>query len=140
MTAIPVKTDKRESAIAPLFGKAKWFALIEETGGVIFWKNDLKSGREVVSHFTKIGVTKVIFHDMGGNPFMLLDRAGIACYHSGEGRVLFGDALERLKTDTLVRVTPGNMMQYVEKAHKHSGGEHHEHDHDHEHGHDHHHH
>lgn len=133
MIAIPVKTDKTDSAVAPLFGKAKWFALIEETGDVIFWKNDLKSGREVVSRFTEIGVTKVIFQDMGGNPFMLLDRAGIACYHAGEGRTLFKDALAAMKADELVRVNTENMPEYVEKSQKHSSGEHHHHEHEHHH-------
>lgn len=85
MTAIPVKTDKTESAIAPLFGKAKWFAIIEENGDVIFWKNELKSGREVVNRFIEIGVTNVIFQDMGGNPFLKLEQAGITCYHSVRG-------------------------------------------------------
>ena len=131
MTAIPVKTDKQESAIAPLFGKAKWFALTAEDGTVTFWKNEIKSGREVVEHFKKIGVTKVIFQDMGGNPFMLLERAGIACYHSGEGRVLFDDALGHMKKDALVRVTTANMAEYVEKSQRHSQGEHHHGDHDH---------
>jgi predicted Fe-Mo cluster-binding NifX family protein len=137
MTAIPVKTDKTDSAIAPLFGKAKWFALIEKTGDVIFWKNDLKSGREVVNRFVEIGVSRVIFQDMGGNPFMLLDRAGIACFHSGKGRVLFTDALAAMKAETLVKVSTENMFEYVEKSQKHSDGNHHHHDHDHEHEHEH---
>jgi len=141
MIAIPVKTDKTESAIAPLFGKAKWFAMIEDDGSVVFWKNELKSGRDVVSHFIDNGVTQVIFQDMGGNPFMLLDRAGIACYHAGEGRVLYRDAAEAMKAGELVKVTTANMFDYVEKSQKHSSGEHHhEHDHEHEHHHGEHHH
>jgi predicted Fe-Mo cluster-binding NifX family protein len=135
MTAIPVKTDKTESAVAPLFGKAKWFAIIEETGDIIFWKNELKSGREVVNRFIEIGVTDVIFQDMGGNPFMLLERAGIACHHAGEGRVLFEEAAGEMKAGKLVRVGTDNMSLYVEKSHKHSSGEHHHHDHDHDHDH-----
>lgn len=140
MIAIPVKTDKTESAIAPLFGKAKWFVIIEENGEVIFWKNELKSGREVVNRFIEIGVNNVIFQDMGGNPFMLLDRAGIACHYSGEGRVLFKDAVTALGEAKLTRVTTANMFDYVEKSQKHSSGEHrHDHDHHHEHGENHHH-
>lgn len=128
MIAIPVKTDTKESAVTPLFGKAKWFAIIAEDGTVSYWKNEIKSGREVVEYFKKQGVTSVIFQDMGGNPFMLLDRAGIACYHGGEGRVLYEEAYAHMKEGTLVRVTPLNMAQYVEKSHKHSGGEHHGHE------------
>ena len=134
MIAIPVKTDKQDSAVAPLFGKAKWFALIDEAGRVSFWKNDLQSGREVVKHFVESGVTKVIFQDMGGNPFMLLDRAGIACYHAGEGRVLFEKAVQAVREGGLTRVTAENMSDYVETSQKHSSGEHrHEHEHEHHH-------
>lgn len=131
MIAIPVKTDKTDSAIAPLFGKAKWFALIDENETVSFWKNGLKSGREVVNHFIETGVSEVIFQDMGGNPFMLLDRAGIGCYHAGEGRVLFEEAAAAMQAGRLTRVTQANMFEYVEKSHKHSGGEHHHGEHDH---------
>ena len=137
MTAIPVKTDKEASAVAPLFGKAKWFALIDDAGAISFWHNELKSGREVVNHFQAVGITRVVFQDMGGNPFMLLNRAGISCYHSGEGRVLLTDAVARLQKDELVEVTQQNMADYVERSQRHSKGEHHEGHEHHDHGHHH---
>jgi predicted Fe-Mo cluster-binding NifX family protein len=134
MTAIAVKTDKETSAVAPLFGKAKWFALVDDANGISFWHNELKSGREVVNHFKKVGVERVVFQEMGGNPYMLLNRAGIRCYYSGEGRVLLEDVLTRLQNRELEEVTQQNMAQYVEKSQRHSGGEEHEH-HDQEHHH-----
>jgi predicted Fe-Mo cluster-binding NifX family protein len=125
MIAIPVKTDKETSAVAPLFGKAKWFAIIGSDGAISFWHNELKSGREVVNHFQAIGVTRVVFQDMGG------------CYHSGEGRVLLADAVARLQKDELVEVTQQNMAEYVERSQRHSKGEHHEGHEHHDHGHHH---
>jgi predicted Fe-Mo cluster-binding NifX family protein len=130
MIAIPVKTNKPESAVAPLFGKAKWFALIDQKGQTTFWKNELKSGREVVDFFTKKGITTVIFQDMGGNPFLKLEQAGITCYHSGEGRILLQDLHDRLLQGELNQVTTQNMASYVEQSQRHSSGEHHHHDHD----------
>jgi predicted Fe-Mo cluster-binding NifX family protein len=124
--AIPVKTDKEDTALAPLFGKSKWFALVDGDA-VTFWRNDIQSGREVVDHFKAIGVDTVIFHDMGANPCLLLQRAQIACYHSGKGRVLLKEALTYLKDGVLIEVTPMNMAEFVEKGQKHSSGEHHEH-------------
>ena len=124
MIALPVKTNSPESAIAPLFGKAKWFALVDETGEITFWHNELQSGREVVNHFKTIGVDRVIFQDMGGNPYLLLSNAGIACYHSGHGRVLLKEALEFLNKEALILVTPANMAEYVERPHRHSKEEH----------------
>lgn len=127
MIAIPVKTNSTETAIAPLFGKAKWFALVGDDDSITFWRNEIQSGREVVDHFRAIGVDKVIFHDMGANPCLLLQRAKITCYHSGTGRVLLKDAVKYLKEGVLIEVTPMNMAEYVERGQKHSNGEHHHH-------------
>ncbi len=140
MIAIPVKTNTLESAIAPLFGKAKWFALINETGEITFWNNVFQSGREVVKYFKASKVDRVVFQDIGGNPYLLLHNAGIACYHSGHGRILLKEALKYLQEGSLIHVTPENMAEYVEKPHRHNKEEHAEvrhcgHHHGHEHGH-----
>ncbi|MBN2894618.1 MAG: NifB/NifX family molybdenum-iron cluster-binding protein [Campylobacterales bacterium] len=137
MTVIPVKTDVDQSAIAPLFGKAKWFALISDEGVCTFWRNDTGGGRDVVTQLQRQGVTRVIFTQMGANPYMLLQRAGIKVYHAGEGRILFQESLAKLNEGGLTEVTPLNMSEYLEKGHKHSNGEHHHHDHGHEHHHEH---
>lgn len=143
MIAIPVKTDTHQSAVAPLFGKAKWFALIDKAGEVTFWHNTLQSGREVVNHFKDLGVTRVVFQDMGGNPYLMLSAAGIECYHAGHGRILLSETLEFMKKSALIRVTSDNMAEYVERPHRHRKeehqhlqhcGEHHHHGH-HAHGH-----
>ncbi len=120
---------------APLFGKAKWFALVSDEGAHTFWRNDTGSGRDVVTHLQRQGVTRVLFTQMGSNPYLLLQRSGIKVYHAGEGRILFQDALSKLNQGESVEVTPLNMIEYLEKGHKHSnGGHHHEHtDHHHEH-------
>ncbi len=139
MIAIPVKTNTPETAIAPLFGKAKWFALVDQGGEITFWLNELKSGREVVNHFKTIGVDRVVFQDIGGNPYLMLNQAGIECYHSGHGRVLLAEALNYLRDKALIRVTPENMAEFVEQPHRHNKQEHKElhhcgdHDHPHEH-------
>lgn len=136
MIAIPVKTNTPQSAVAPLFGKAKWFALVDDAGEIAYWRNELGSGRAVVDHFIAEKVDTILFQEMGGNPFMLLNRAGIACAHVGEGRTLLADAVTAYRGGTLDAVTLENMYDYVEKPRKHSkGGEHHDHDHDHGEGH-----
>ena len=120
MIAIPVKTDKPDTAVAPLFGKAKWFALVDDEGIVTFWRNELGSGRAVVDHFGAQGVT---------------------CYHSGAGRIVLNDLLDALRAGTLQRVTTANMDDFVEQGRQHAQhdhgahGHHHEHEHEHAHGH-----
>ncbi len=140
MIAIPVKTNVNTSAITPLFGKAKWFALINTAGDITFWHNTLQSGREVVEHFKNLGVKRVIFQDIGGSPYLMLSSAGIESYHAGHGRILFTESLRFLNNDALIRVTPENMAEYIERPHRHSKEEHQDLQHcgDHHHGHRHH--
>lgn len=124
MIAIPLKTNTLESAIAPLFGKAKWFALIDDNNQVTFWHNELQSGREVVNYLKANNVKSIVFQDIGGNPYLMLHNAAIECYHGGHGRILLKEALKFLKQNALIRVTPENMAEYVEKPHKHNKEEH----------------
>lgn len=137
MIAVPVKTNGENPAITTLFGKAKWFALIGKNG-VSIEKNESQSGRKVVDELVKKGVDTLIFNHIGGNPFMLLQKNKIKCFHSGDGRVLLNEALEKLKNDGLTLIDRANMSDFVEQNSMHKNKNH---DHDHEHHeHEHHHH
>jgi predicted Fe-Mo cluster-binding NifX family protein len=124
MIAIPVKKNSLDTAISPLFGKSKWFALVSDQGDISFWKNEMQSGRKVVEEFRSKGVNKVLFQSMGGNPFLLLQKNNITSYYSEDGRVLLQDALEKLVKKELIEVTMKNMDNYIEKGHKHAKNDH----------------
>jgi predicted Fe-Mo cluster-binding NifX family protein len=131
MIAIPVKTDKENPALTTLFGKAKWFAFVDGDK-ITIEKNEIQSGRAVVEDFVAKGVTKIVFSHMGGNPFMLLQKAKIECFHSGEERILLDDVIVKLKSDKLTKVDGVNMADFVEQGNMHNGGkdgEHHHHNH-----------
>lgn len=132
MIAIPVKTNKENPAVTTLFGKAKWFAYIDGDK-VTIEKNDIMSGRAVVEDMVSRGVTKLIFNHMGGNPFMLLQKAKIECFHSGDERVLLNDVIEKLNKNELVKVDGTNMADFVEQGNMHNGGGHGDHNHEHSH-------
>ncbi len=135
MIAIPVKTNKMDTAVAPLFGKAKWFAIVDEKANIQFWHNEVQNGRHVVESFASMNIENVIFQDMGGNPYMQLSAAKIACYYAGEGRITLTSVLEAFQAEELIRVSTENMMTYVEKGHKHSKNEGHHHHEEHHHHH-----
>lgn len=130
MIAIPVKRNETETAIAPLFGKAKWFALVNEDKEVTFWKNESHSGRVVSDYLISQNVDAVILQHIGHQPFEMLESAGIQCFDAGEGRVLYKDALALLSQETLEKVTEYNIDCLA--AHGHSHGHNHE-DHHHHH-------
>jgi predicted Fe-Mo cluster-binding NifX family protein len=135
MTAIPVKKDTMETAVAPLFGKAKWIALVDAKNNTAFKKNETNSGREVVTWLQELGVKNVIFQHMGGNPFMLLQQTQIECYHSGSKSIALQDVLESFRNKELKKVDPSNMAEFVEQAPKHRNAQKHGHPHEHHHRH-----
>jgi len=57
--AIPIKMNKENSAIAPLFGKAKWFAIVENDNISII-PNNQSGGIAVIElfHEMKIDASK----------------------------------------------------------------------------------
>lgn len=123
MLAIPVKTDTPDAALAPKFGKAKWFALVADDGSVSYWRNVFLGGRPVIDYLITAGVSDIIFQHMGEKPAMLFAQAGIACYHGGEGRVLFKDALQAFRNGTLAHVSPRDRDAFVSHFHHHAHGE-----------------
>ena len=133
MIAIPIKREKEDSAVSTLFGKSKWFAFIEN-GTITIEKNELQSGRAVIEDFINRGVTKIVFNSMGGNPFMLLQKAKIECFYSGKDRILLPDALVKLEKNELLKVDTSNMSDYIEQGSMHTNKDHEKtHDHNHHH-------
>jgi predicted Fe-Mo cluster-binding NifX family protein len=119
MIAIPVKTNKKNPPVSTLFGKSKWFALVDNQGNVSIEANGTESGREVVENMIKKGVNKLVFHHMGGNPFMLLQKANIECFHDGGKRILLDEILVDLKDNKLIKIDGSNMNQYIEQGNMH---------------------
>lgn len=138
MIAIPIKSNKENSAVTTLFGKAKWFALVNDDNEMKIIKNENESGRHVVEYLVQQGVKNLVFSHMGGNPFMLLQRNGISCFHSGFDRITLDEVIKKFRNNELIQVDGNNMADFVEQGRMHNKGNNHDH-HDHDHHHDHHH-
>jgi len=67
MIAIPLKLNKENSAVAPLFGKAKWFAFVEN-GNITIEKNEAQGGSGVVKWLLGKGVKTLIMQKMSQPP------------------------------------------------------------------------
>jgi predicted Fe-Mo cluster-binding NifX family protein len=144
MLAIPVKTNQKNPAVNTLFGKSKWFAFVDEKGNIEIEANTIDSGRAVVEYMAQKGVTQLIFNHMGGNPFMLLQRAKIECYHSGHERIVLDEVVQKFQNNQLQKVDGSNMADFVEQSNMHNrnrdhghNNHHNHHHHNHEHAHDH---
>jgi len=128
MIAVPIKTNKENPVVSTLFGKSKWFAFVDGEN-ITIEANKTNSGRKVVENMIDKGVTKIVFHHMGGNPFMLLQKAQIECFYNGGERILLNDVLKKLSKEELIKVDGTNMANYLEQGNMHKGGKKHKHHH-----------
>ena len=132
-TAIPVKMNKETTALAPLFGKAKWFAIVED-GKVMIEQNTANGGKAVIEWLANSGVDAIILQEMGLKPYETVKSYGnIKLYHAGFERILLDDVLQKLEAGTLVELDDEGMVKVI----AHHEVRHPAHD---DHGHDHHHH
>ena len=120
MTAIPLKMNKIESAISPMFGHAKHFAFVSDDGDISIEKNPHDGGMSVVNWLLQSGVTTIVTSHIGAGPFRFFLEQGIEAYHPGEGRVVLIEALDGLRDGRLTKITPQNIAQFAQ----HSGHHH----------------
>ena len=116
MIAIPLKLNKENSALAPLFGKAKWFAFVED-GNISIEKNELKSGANVVNWLLGKGVKTLIMQKMSQPPYeMIKEEGSISILYAGSDRIELSEALKRYEAGELVILDDTNAPDII-KSH-----------------------
>jgi len=126
--AIPVKTNKENPAVSPLFGKAKWFAFIEGDK-VTIEKNPFQEGSAVVAWFIENGVDTIIMQEMGNGPYNRIKSNGtITVYHAGFDRITLSAILDKFNKAEIQPMNAESMASIL-KHHegKHTHGHHHHH-------------
>lgn len=120
--AIPVKINRENPPVAPLFGKAKWFAFVKD-GKIEIKPNPAEGGRAVMEWLMGEGVDTIIMQEMGRSPYnMIQARSGLRLFHSGYERILINDLLERFDNHTLTQLDDTSIHQILkhhEKRHPH---------------------
>lgn len=124
--AIPVKMNRENPPLAPLFGKAKWFALIED-GHVNIVENPAHGGRAVIEWLANEGVDTIIFQEMGLSPYKRIKEIGtIDLFHAGYDRIVLDDVLRQVEEETLPIIDDSNIDTIISHHEsKHSHGEKH---------------
>jgi len=120
--AIPVKMNNENPALAPLFGKAKWFAIVKNDKTEIL-RNEQNGGRAVIEWLNSMGIDTIIFQEMGHTPYEIVKEIGtMELFHAGHERVLLNDILEKFKNDALKIIDDTNIdaiIQHHEGKHSH---------------------
>ena len=118
--AIPVKMNKENPAIAPLFGKAKWFAIVKD-GETTIIPNNQSGGQAVIEWLYEMKVDALLIQEMGQNPYQKIkDYGTMALYHTGFDRILLNDVLDKLENNKLEILDDTNMdkiIKHHEKRH-----------------------
>jgi predicted Fe-Mo cluster-binding NifX family protein len=117
--AIPVKTNKENPAVAPLFGKAKYFAIVEGTTKIII-KNEQSGGGAVIKWLNNINIDAILLEQMGQNPYNIVKELDMNLYHTGFKRILLDDIIKKFNNDELVELDDTNIediINYHEKNH-----------------------
>ena len=116
MIAIPLKLNKENSAVAPLFGKAKWFAFVENAN-ITIEKNEVQGGSGVVKWLLGKGVKTLIMQKMSQPPYQMIKEEGsITILYVGSDRIELPEALKRYESDELVILNDTNAKDII-KSH-----------------------
>lgn len=107
MIVIPVKTNKENTAVSTMFGKAKYFALISNDRVEII-RNEHAGGKAVATWLKSKNVDTLITSHMGDNPFSVLLEMGIKVYFAGDKRIEINDVLLKYADGDLPLLTLEN--------------------------------
>jgi len=111
--AIPVKMNKANAPVAPLFGKAKWFAIVED-GQVNIVANPAKGGQVVVEWLAEMKVDTILLQEMGASPYAKVQAYGnIRLYHTGFDRILLEDVLKKFENNELTLLDETQMQKVL---------------------------
>jgi len=129
MLAVSVKTGKENTAVSPLFGKAKYFAFYDGKT-ITIEKNEAGDGIAVIDWFVQKGVDTIIVKEMGANPYKALQKYDIKLLYAGDERI---EVTEIVKQYDAGELKPLNTMQMQaiitkhERHHTHADGHSHTH-------------
>jgi predicted Fe-Mo cluster-binding NifX family protein len=118
MIAIPVKTNKENTAVSTLFGKAKYFAFIQNNKIEIV-KNEQSGGRAVATWLKSKNVDTLITSHMGEKPFETLLNNDLKVYFAGNERIEINDVLLKYADGELPSLTLENFKTLIKKDKEH---------------------
>ena len=114
MITFPVKTNKENAAVSPLFGKAKYFAFYDGIDLTIE-ENTKEGGTAIVDWLVEKGVTDIIVKEMGNNPYQKILATNMNIYYAGDDRVTSEEVIELHKKKMLKKLDSSSMQEIIKK-------------------------
>lgn len=122
MIVFPLKTNKKDSAISPLFGKAKYFAFYDGKSLQIE-KNELNSGSKLIDWFVSKNVDKIVIKEMGSSPYEKIKKTNIEIFYAGDERITSEELINKINDQSLQKLKEEQIKEIIKKhknSHKHS--------------------
>lgn len=122
MIVFPLKTNKKDSAISPLFGKAKYFAFYDGKSLQIE-KNELNSGSKLIDWFISKNVDKIVIKEMGSSPYEKIKKTNIEIFYAGDERITSEELINKINAQSLQKLKEEQIKEIIKKhknSHKHS--------------------
>lgn len=122
MIVFPLKTNKKDSAISPLFGKAKYFAFYDGKNLQIE-KNELNSGSKLIDWFVSKNVDKIVIKEMGSSPYEKIKKTNIEIFYAGDERITSEELINKINAQSLQKLKEEQIKEIIKKhknSHKHS--------------------
>ena len=117
MLAVALKTDKPNSAVSPLFGKAKFFAFYDGHD-VRIEKNEQKGGVSVVNWLASQGVDTLVIKEMGSSPYGEVQKRGIKLFYAGDERIEINDLIINFENGVLEPLSDEKVKSIIAKHEK----------------------
>ncbi len=122
MIVFPLKTNKKDSAISPLFGKAKYFAFYDGKS-LQTEKNELNSGSKLIDWFVSKNVDKIVIKEMGSSPYEKIKKTNIEIFYAGDERITSEKLINKINDQSLQKLKEEQIKEIIKKhknSHKHS--------------------
>ena len=121
MLAVAVKTDKPNSAVSPLFGKAKFFAFYDGRELKIE-KNEQQGGVAVINWLASKGVDTLVIKEMGSSPYSEVKKREIKLLYAGDERIEINDLITKYENGRLEPLSDEKIKSIIakhERSHTH---------------------
>jgi predicted Fe-Mo cluster-binding NifX family protein len=118
--AVPVRPDSKDRTkyvVSSAFGKAKQFAIIDNSNmGIEIIKAEVQGGKEIAKMLKDKGVNTVMVSHVGWGAFSALQNFGINVYYIDEKTPL-EEAISKFKQGSLLKITEENVEKFAKHKH-----------------------
>lgn len=118
MFAFPVKMDKENTTLAPLFGKAKYFAFYDGKE-VLIERNECNEGENVALWLKTQGVNKLIIKEMGSNAYKKCIELNFEIFSvKPQGSIEIPQICEAISDNKITIIDKDTMSEIIKKHEK----------------------